>query len=166
MEDVVGRHHRVSFRVAWLTAFASCLVAGQAALAHPSPAGKDAAQATSPSDRSQQPVPADAAPPFTTDVKGQITIRDDRTTSEVMTKRIRILSPGVVQSLSQQQVQFVEGMQKIETLEAFTEKADGRHVAVDPANILTRDAASGLQATYASDLKVRTFIFPDVAVGD
>jgi hypothetical protein len=99
-------------------------------------------------------------------VKGRIIVRDNRTATEITTKRIKILSPGAVQSLSQQQIPFVEGMQKLETLEAFTEKADGRHVPVDPANIITRDLASGLQATYASDSKIRTFIFSDVAVGD
>jgi hypothetical protein len=139
------RHHLFSFPVVVLTTLVTCLANHGAAA---------------------QPISPDATPPFTTEFKGHISIRDNRTATEVTTKRIKILSPGVVQSLSQQQVQFVEGMQKLETLEAFTEKADGRHVAVDSTNIITRDAASGLQATYASDLKVRTFIFPDVAVGD
>ena len=162
--DAVKRHHPVSFLVlltAFVTGLASEHAAAQGALDT-----KTVPQASSQSDRSQQPVSPDATPPFTTQFKGRLTIRDNRTATEVTTKRIKILSQGVVQSLSQQQVQFVEGMQKLETLEAFTEKADGRHVAVDAANIITRDAASGLQATYASDLKIRTFIFPDVAVGD
>ena len=158
------RHHPVSFLAVLLTVFVTCLVSEDAAAQGPLD-GKTAPQVSSQSDRSQ-PVSPDATPPFTTQFKGRLTIRDNRTATEVTTKRIKILSQGVVQSLSQQQVQFVEGMQKLETLEAFTEKADGRHVAVDSANIITRDAASGLQATYASDLKIRTFIFPDVAVGD
>jgi hypothetical protein len=161
--DAVKRHHAISLLVL-LTVFVSCLVSEDAAAQGPLD-GKTAPPASSQSDRSQ-PVSPDAVPPFTTQFKGRVTIRDNRTATEVSTKRIKILSQGVVQSLSQQQVQFVEGMQKLETLEAFTEKADGRHVAVDSANIITRDAASGLQATYASDLKIRTFIFPDVAVGD
>jgi Domain of Unknown Function with PDB structure (DUF3857)/Transglutaminase-like superfamily len=160
-----ARRHLFSLPVVLLTTFATALVS-EGAAAQASLDGKNAAQVAHRSDRSQQPVAADAMPPFTMQFKGHITIRDDRTATEVTTRRIKILTQGVVQSLSQQQVQFVEGMQKLETLEAFTEKADGRHVAVDAANIMTRDAASGLQATYASDLKVRTFIFPDVAVGD
>jgi hypothetical protein len=159
------RHHPVSFLVVLLTVFMTCLVSEDAASQGPID-GKAAAPVNSQSDGSQQPVPPDATPPFTTELKGHLTIRDNRTATEVTTKRIKILSQGVIQSLSQQQIQFVEGMQKIETVEAFTEKADGRHVAVDSGNIITRDAASGLQATFASDLKIRTFIFPDVAVGD
>jgi transglutaminase-like putative cysteine protease len=37
---------------------------------------------------------------------------------------------------------------------------------VDPANIITRDEASGLNAVYLRDAKARTVIFPDLAVGD
>ena len=124
------RHHLFSFFVVPLTVFVTCLVSEHAASQAPLD-DKNAAQVSSQSDRSQQPVSSDAAPPFTTQLKGHLTVRDDRTATEVATKRIKILSQGVIQSLSQQQVRFVEGMQKLETLEAFTEKADGRHVAVE-----------------------------------
>jgi hypothetical protein len=148
-----------------LTVFVGCLVSKDA-VSQGRPDGTNNAPASLQPDRSQQSVSSDTTPPFTTEFKGHLIIRDNRTATDTSTKRIKILSQGMIQSLSQQQVQFVEGMQKLETLEVFTEKADGRHVSVDPANIITRDAASGLQATYASDLKIRTFIFPDVAVGD
>ncbi len=109
---------------------------------------------------------AGAQPPFATQYEGTLTIRADRTGTEISTKRITILTPGAVQALGQQQLQFIEGMQKLETLEAYTEKSDGRHIPVDPADIITRDGAAGLQATYAPDLKLRTIVFPDVSVGD
>ncbi len=147
------------------TAFVACLISTDAA-SQSRPDGTADGPVNSQPDRPQQAPSPNAPPPFTTQLNGHLVVRDNRTATETTTKRIKILSQGVIQSLSQQPVQFVEGMQKLETLEAFTEKADGRHVAVDPANIITRDAASGLQATYASDLKIRTFIFPDVAVGD
>ena len=105
-------------------------------------------------------------PPFIMQYEDHLTVRDDRTGTEVQTKRIKILAQSMIQSLSQQQTQYVEGMQTVETVEAYTEKSDGRRVPVDRDHILTSDAASGLQATYAPDLKVRTVIFPDVAVGD
>jgi hypothetical protein len=143
----------------------ACLINTDAA-AQSLPNGTTDGPASAQPDRSQQAPSPNAPPPFSTEINGHLVIRDDRTATETITKRIKILSQGVVQSLSQQQIRFVEGMQTLETLEAFTEKADGRHVAVDSVNIITRDAASGLQATYASDLKIRTFIFSDVAVGD
>jgi len=161
----VKRPHLTRLLVICLAVFAGCL-ASQDAAPQGRPDGTKGEPASSQPDQSQQPVSGDDTRPFTAQLKGHITVRGDRTATETSTKRIKILSQGVIQSLSQQQVQFVDGMQKLETLEAFTEKADGRHVPVDPANIITRDAASGLQATYASDLKIRTFIFSDVAVGD
>ena len=57
-------------------------------------------------------------------------------------------------------------MENLETVEAFTEKPDGRRCRSAPSNIITRDAASGLPATYMRDLKQRTVIFQDVQVGD
>src|SRR5262249_42517520 len=114
---------------------------------------------------SAEPAPA-ARMPYAVSYEGHLSVRSDRTATELFTKRIKILAAASIQSLSQQQLLFIEGMQTLETVEAFTEKADGTRVPVDPAGIITRDAASGLQATYARDLKQRTIIFPDVAVGD
>ena len=70
-------------------------------------------------------------------------------------------TPGLpaVEALSQQQLVFIEGMQSLEILEAFTEKSDGRRISVDPSKIITRDAGSVMQATYLPDLKQR-ILFP------
>jgi hypothetical protein len=137
----------------------------------PTPAQSQGAQVqpvqpVQPAGPPAQNAAAAAQPPFTIQVEGHLTIRADRTASGTSTKRIKILSASAIQPLSQQQMQFIEGMQSLETVEAFTEKADGRRVPVDPAGIITKDGASGLQATYAPDLKQRTIIFPDVGVGD
>ena len=97
---------------------------------------------------------------------GHLTVRADRTATGVFTKRYKILAPAAIQAISQQQLWFAEGMQSVDVVEAYTAKADGRRVPVEPANMILRDAASGLQATYTRDLKQRTIIFPDVDVGD
>jgi hypothetical protein len=97
--DAVKRHHPISFLVVLLTVFVTCLSSEDAASQGPLD-GKTVPQVSSQSDRSQQPVSPDATPPFTTQFKGQLTIRDNRTATEVTTKRIKILSQGVVQSLS------------------------------------------------------------------
>ena len=81
-------------------------------------------------------------------------------------QRLKIQKRSAIQTVSQQQLSFVEGMETLDTVEAFTEKANGRRVSVDSSNILTRDAASGAPATYIRDLKFRTIIFPNVEVGD
>jgi transglutaminase-like putative cysteine protease len=97
---------------------------------------------------------------------GHVTVRADRTATDSFTHRITIRAPSAIATVSQQQFTFFEGMETLETVEAFTEKADGSKVPVPAANIITRDAASGVPATYMRDLKQRTIIFPDVQVGD
>jgi hypothetical protein len=117
--------------------------------------------------QSAQSAPTQSAqPPFALQYEGRITIRADRTATDVFTHRMKILTPSAIAAVSQQQLRFVEGMETLETLEAFTEKSDGTKVPVGPANIITRDAAQGLQATYMRDQKQRSVIFPDVQVGD
>jgi hypothetical protein len=120
--------------------------------------------------QSVQSAPTQAAPsvqaPYAIQYDGRVTVRPDRTATDVFTQRLKILTPSAIATVGQQQLTFVEGMQTLETVEAFTEKSDGTKVPVGSANIITRDAASGLQAIYMRDLKQRTVIFQDVQVGD
>ena len=94
-----------------------------------------------------------------------LTVRSDRTAEKIETRRIKVLAAGAVQAVGQQTMTYVEGMQSVDILEAYTEKADGRRIAVEPARIMTRDAATG-SLFHLRDQKVLTLIFPDVAVGD
>jgi hypothetical protein len=107
-----------------------------------------------------------AQAPFSIAYTASFVVRSDRTATQLATVRYRILTPGAVQPVSQQRVPFVEGMEKLEIVEAYTEKADGRRVPVDPASIITRDAGSGSEPTYTRDQKEQVVIFPDVEVGD
>jgi len=104
--------------------------------------------------------------PYALQYESHVTVRTDRTATDVFTERLKLLLPSAIATVSQQQLTFVEGMQTLETLEAFTEKSDGTRVPVGPANIITRDAASGMQTIYMRDQKQRTVIFQDVQVGD
>lgn len=109
---------------------------------------------------------AGAQAPVSIDFERRLTLRPDLTATDVVTRRMKINVPSVVQNASQMQQSFIEGMQTLEVVEAFTEKPDGKRIPVDPATIITRDGASDSQATYLRDLKQKTLIFPDVAVGD
>jgi transglutaminase-like putative cysteine protease len=121
----------------------------------------------------QEPAPPAATPAEQGDTTSSsvtydvdLTIHADKTAQKKQTTRITVLSQGGVQAVGQQTLNVIEGMQTLEILEAYTEKKDGRKVPVDPATIITRDAASGLNAMYVRDQKLRTVIFPDVEVGD
>ena len=120
--------------------------------------------------QAQLPGPAPVTPgpqaPYALTYASRFTVRADKTATQISTVRYKILAPGAIQPLSQQRLSYVEGMERLETLEAYTEKADGTKVPVQPASIITRDGASGSVATYTRDLKERIIIFPNVEVGD
>jgi transglutaminase-like putative cysteine protease len=120
-----------------------------------------------------QPAPAPAAthtdrnsPAFTTTVDMHVTVRPDLTAEIRNTVRYKVLREAAISRLGQQSLPYTESLNPLEVLEAFTEKADGRRIAIDPSLILTRDAATGLNAIYQRDAKVKTLVFPDVEVGD
>ena len=131
-----------------------------------------AAPLLAPASLAQTPPAVPAAPPssdgpaFTLSYDIVLKVNADKTADYVETRRIKVLSLAALRQVAQQTLQYVEGMQSLEITAAFTEKADDSKVQVDPATVITRDAANGLGAVYLRDLKVVTVIFPDVAVGD
>src|SRR5215470_4790196 len=103
---------------------------------------------------------------FTLAFDNTLKVNADKTAEYLETRRVKVLGVAALRLVAQQSIQYVEGMQSLEIVAAFTEKADGTKVPVDPATVITRDVATGLGAVYLRDLKVSTIIFPDVSVGD
>jgi transglutaminase-like putative cysteine protease len=110
------------------------------------------------------PAPLDQAA-FTISTNTDFTIRPDRTVRKIIDLRIAIQKEGAISSVGQQRLSYIEGMETLTILEAYTQKADGRRIDVDPAQIITSDVGSGI-VMFLRDEKVRTAIFPDLAVGD
>jgi hypothetical protein len=110
------------------------------------------------------PAPLDEAA-FVISSRADLTIRPDRTVRKVMDLRITLQKEAAIQAVGQQRMSYIEGMETLTILEAYTQKADGRRIDVDPAQIITTDVYSGLQF-FMRDQKVRTTIFPDLSVGD
>jgi uncharacterized protein DUF3857/transglutaminase superfamily protein len=106
------------------------------------------------------------SPAYTAAVDMRIVVRPDLTAAVVNTVRYKILRESAIRSLGQQNLSYSESVNPLESVEAYTEKADGRKIAVEQSHILTRDAATGLNAVYQRDAKVKTLIFPDIEVGD
>jgi transglutaminase-like putative cysteine protease len=163
-------------RVTALLACASFLVAAGHAQTPKNAAPAPAKSGTSPAAAKAKPAkaakPAAAATAreepasFSMGFDKKITLHADRTAESLSTTRIKILGESALRTVGQQTISYVDGMQTVEIVEAYTEKADGRRIAVDPASIMTRDEASGINAVYLRDAKVRIVIFPDLAVGD
>ncbi len=120
----------------------------------------------------QMPTPAvqaqsaarDAAP-MDIAIDMSITVRADRSAEVLTTRRVKVLSEGAVQFAGQFAQKFIEGMETLRIVKAYTIKSDGREIAVEPSEIITRDASSG-SLFHLRDLKISTVVFSDVAVGD
>jgi tetratricopeptide (TPR) repeat protein len=113
--------------------------------------------------------PAHAAEPatsFTLATDTVLTVRPDFSSEKVIKVRVKLLGEAAVTGVGQHSLNFHESQQKLEVLEAYTEKEDGRRIPVEPASIFTRDAASGAALVLQRDFKSTTIIFPDIAVGD
>ena len=106
------------------------------------------------------------SPAHTLSFDVHMVLRPDLTATINGTARFKILRESAIRALGQQTLTFVESLNPLEIIEAYTEKPDGRKLAIDPAHILTRDAATGLNAVYQRDAKAKTLIFPDIEVGD
>jgi transglutaminase-like putative cysteine protease len=106
------------------------------------------------------------SPAYVLSIDAQMTVRPDLTATSNNTVRYKILRESAIQTVGQQNLSYMESINSLEIVEAYTEKPDGRRMPVDPAHILTRDATSGLNAVYQRDAKIKTLIFPDVEVGD
>src|SRR5262249_26795249 len=177
----MGKGKMGSARFAQLTAILACasLLAPAAHAQAPKPPARVAAKAAkAPAAKPAPAKPAKAAkPPPTETVREEpasyaisldktLTLRSDRTAESLSTTRIKILGESALSTIGQQTISYVEGMQVVEIVDAYTEKAAGLRSAVDPAGIMTRDEASGVNAVYLRDAKARIVIFPDLAVGD
>jgi transglutaminase-like putative cysteine protease len=106
------------------------------------------------------------AAPFAQQYESHLTVGADHTATEVSTEKIKVLTQGGIEAASEQTLTFIDGIETLDTFEAYTAKADGRRIPVPAKNILTQDAAPDQPGTYYRDEKQRTVIFPDVGVGD
>jgi hypothetical protein len=79
----------------------------------------------------------------------------------------KVLKDTALQSMKQMTVHHSKGAQKLQILEAYTRKADGRRVNAPKDNFQVRvDSGQGSGNPAFSDLSSTTVVFPDVAVGD
>src|ERR1700704_4533870 len=95
-----------------------------------------------------------------------IVVHPDATSTTTSTTRIKILRDTAIRNFGQQNLQYLESLETLKIIEAYTEKPDRRRSPVDPSRIFTRDAATGLDGLYLRDSKVTTLIFPDIEIGD
>lgn len=104
--------------------------------------------------------------PVTIAIETDITINPDRTSLMRHTARIGVRTAAGVRTASQQTLSFIEGVETLEVIDAYTEKAGGRRVELDRNAIKVRSAVAGLDTDAAPDSRQMTLPFADVGVGD
>src|SRR5262245_19364235 len=81
-----------------------------------------------------EPPAADAdrnSPAYTAAVDTRIIVRPDLTAAVTYTVRYKILRESAIRSLGQQNLSYSESLNPLESVEAYTEKSDGRKIAVE-----------------------------------
>jgi len=120
------------------------------------------------------PALAADAPREATDLAARIELHTEQHVvaedgSEVGTYRsvTRVLKAEALEGLRQRTISHSASAQKLEIIDAFTRKADGRRIKVPKGNYQLR-TASGKQGAAAlfSDWNQTTLVFPDVQAGD
>lgn len=112
--------------------------------------------------------PAGKAPdtPLTIAIETDITLNPDRTSLTRHTARIGVRTAAGARTASQQTLSFIEGLETLEVIDAFTEKPGGRRIDLDRSKITIRNSALSGDGDAAADSRQMTLSFSDVSVGD
>lgn len=97
----------------------------------------------------------------------QHVVAEDGSEASTFRTVARVLKADAVEGLKQRTISHSASAQKLEVVEAFTRKANGRKIPVPKSNYQLR-TASGRQGAAAlfSDWNQTTLVFPDVQAGD
>jgi transglutaminase-like putative cysteine protease len=77
-----------------------------------------------------------------------------------------IAEQRAVQGHSQFYISYNTTLDEVTAVEGYTEKPDGRRVAVEPAQIKDQQEAASSDAPMFQDTRMKIVVFPEVAVGD
>ena len=95
-----------------------------------------------------------------------VEVQPDGTAIETHHRELQVFTAAVATRLAQLPVTYVDSMQDVQIVEAYTLKPDGRKLPVEPNAILTQQAPAATQAAMFTDQKQKIVIFPNVEVGD
>ena len=95
---------------------------------------------------------------FVVDPDGSYTLTVDNVKS--------IAEQRAVQGHSQFYISYNTTLDEVTAVEGYTEKPDGRRVAVEPEQIKDQQEAASSDAPMFQDTRMKIVVFPEVAVGD
>ena len=108
------------------------------------------------------PMPAVIIKSMTAD----IVVRSDGSYTTVSRTETMATNDSAPRTIAQHPVEYSESMETAEILEAFTRKADGRILRVDPTQIFAQAPPGSPRLPMFSDRKQKIIVFPDVSAQD
>jgi len=112
------------------------------------------------------PSQADPGPVFFKKFIMDVTVHPDGLSETVSHMELQATNDSAAHGIGQQPLYFSESMQKLEVLEAYTLKADGRKLPVDTKAIFPQAPPGSAQIPMFNDQKLYMLVFPDVQAGD
>src|SRR3954470_683812 len=100
-------------------------------------------------------------------LRQDIVVEADGRHTTTSTSQVQVLTAAMATQFAQLPVRYEGSIEDVEVLEAYTLKADGRKLTVDPANIISQKMplTNALVPIY-SDAEQKIVIFPNVEAGD
>lgn len=95
-----------------------------------------------------------------------ITVRPDGSSVRDVDQTISLLNEQGAKALNQLSLPYSEQLEKLEIIEAYTLKKDGKRIDVPPDKMFLQQSQMSAGAPMFSDMKIRVMVFPDVAAGD
>ena len=101
-----------------------------------------------------------------TQFRDDIVVDSEGRAESTITNSIQMLKVPPAGPVGQLPVSYNATLEEVEISNAYTQKADGRKIPVDPAAIMTQRAATQGLAPIYTDVEQKVIIFPNVDAGD
>ena len=97
--------------------------------------------------------------------KGLVHVHRDGSDEQWLEVQIRVNTQAGVSGLGEQSISFNSTLSSLEVLEAYTLKANGEKVMVEPDKIRTQDDVDDGGGSIYSDSKLKLIIYPNLEIG-
>src|SRR6516165_251838 len=99
-------------------------------------------------------------------LKGDTIVEPDGSYTTITHAETIATNESAAHNIAQHRVEYSEGMETAEILEAFTRKADGKILEVDRTQIFPQAPPGSSQLPMFNDRKQKVIVFPDVSAAD
>jgi hypothetical protein len=97
---------------------------------------------------------------------GDTIVEPDGSYTTISHAEVVATNESAAHSIAQYKLEYSESMETAEILEAFTRKADGKILTVDPTQIFAQAPPGSPRVPMFTDRKQKVIVFPNVSAGD